>query len=116
MQSAFTAGGSSQGTVVSNQDHYELQNYTSIAHGKHFIKFGGRLRGTVFSSNENSNFNGSYNFSSINAYQITIAGIQEGLTPAEIRALGGGASQFSLVTGAAALRCIDGRHRTLCRR
>ena len=27
----------------SNQDHYELQNYTSIAHGKHFIKFGGRL-------------------------------------------------------------------------
>ncbi len=99
VQSAFTAGGSSQGTVVSNQDHYELQNYTSIAHGKHFIKFGGRLRGTVFSSNENSNFNGSYNFSSINAYQITIAGIQEGLTPAEIRALGGGPSQFSLVTG-----------------
>ena len=99
MQSAFTGGGSSSGTVVSNQDHYELQNYTSIAHGKHFIKFGGRLRGTLFSSTQDSGFNGSYNFSSINAYQITETGLQEGLTPAQIRALGGGASQFVLVAG-----------------
>jgi hypothetical protein len=99
VQSAFTGGGSSSGTVVSNQDHYELQNYTSIAHGKHFIKFGGRLRGTLFSSTQDSGFNGSYNFSSINAYQITETGLQEGLTPAQIRALGGGASQFVLVAG-----------------
>ena len=41
VQGAFTGGGSSSGTVVSNQDHYELQNYTSIAHGRHLIKFGG---------------------------------------------------------------------------
>ena len=47
VQGAFTGGGSSSGTVTSNQDHYELQNYTSIAHGKHFIKFGGRLRGNA---------------------------------------------------------------------
>ena len=99
VQGAFTGGGSSQGTVVSNQDHYELQNFTSIAHGKHFIKFGGRLRGTLYSSNENSDFNGSYNFSSLTAYQITEVGLQEGLTPAQIRAMGGGASQFSLVAG-----------------
>src|SRR5271157_6028504 len=44
VQGAFTGGGSPSGTVISNQDHYELQNYTSIAHGHHFIKFGGRLR------------------------------------------------------------------------
>ena len=99
VQSAFTGGGSSSGTVVSNQDHYELQNYTSIAHGKHFIKFGGRLRGTLFSSNQDSGFNGSYNFASINAYQITEAGLAAGLTPAQIRAMGGGASQFVLVAG-----------------
>ncbi|MDR3747879.1 MAG: TonB-dependent receptor [Acidobacteriota bacterium] len=86
VQGAFTGGGSSQGRIVSNQDHYELQNYTSIAHGKHFIKFGGRLRGTQYSSNLDSNFNGAYNFSSINAYQIT----QQG---------GQAASQFSLTTG-----------------
>jgi len=88
VQGAFTSGGSSSGTVYDNQDHYELQNFTSIAHGKHFIKFGGRLRGTLFSSNEDSGFNGSYNFSSIQAYQATVA------------AGGGpGASQFTLVAG-----------------
>ena len=82
VQGAFTGGGSSQGFVVGNQDHYELQNYTSITHGKHFIKFGGRLRGTLYSSTQNSGFNGSYNFSSLDAYQITENGIAEGLTPA----------------------------------
>ena len=99
VQGAFTGGGSSAGTVTTNQDHYELQNFTSIAHRKHFIKFGGRLRGTVFSSDQNSGFNGAYNFSSLNAYQITETGLQQGLSPAQIRALGGGASQFTLVTG-----------------
>ncbi len=97
---AFNGGGSPEGRVVSNQDHYELQNYTSIAHGHHFIKFGGRLRGTLYSSNENSNFNGAYTFPSLNAYQITEVGLQEGLSPAQIRAMGGGASQFSIITGA----------------
>ncbi len=99
VQGAFTGGGSSQGTVFNNQDHYELQNLTSIAHGKHFFKFGGRVRGTLFSSTQNSGFNGGYNFSSLNAYQITEVGLQQGLTPQQIRALGGGASQFTLVAG-----------------
>src|SRR5271166_4400524 len=99
VQGAFTGGGSPSGTVVSNQDHYELQNYTSIAHGRNFLKFGGRLRGTLYSSNETSGFNGTYNFMSLNAYQITQAGLQEGLTPEQIRAAGGGATQFSIITG-----------------
>jgi hypothetical protein len=99
VQGAFTGGGSLEGVSVGNQDHYELQNYTSIVHGKHFIKFGGRLRGTQFSSTQNAGFNGSYNFSSLNAYQITENGIAAGLTPQQIRALGGGASQFALVVG-----------------
>ncbi len=59
---AFNGGGSPEGTVYNNQDHYELQNYTSIAHGRHFIKIGGRLRGTLYSSNEDSNFNGQFTF------------------------------------------------------
>jgi len=99
VQGAFTGGGSSAGTIISNQDHYELQNYTSIAHGHHLIKFGGRLRDTLYSSNQDSGFNGSYNFSSLNAYQITQTGLQQGLTPEQIRAMGGGASQFSIITG-----------------
>jgi len=99
VQGAFTGGGSPSGTIVSNQDHYELQNYTSIAHGHHFIKFGGRLRDTLYSSNEDSGFNGTYNFSSLNAYQITQVGLQEGLTPQQIQMMGGGPSQFSIITG-----------------
>src|SRR5262249_17963782 len=45
VQSSFTIGGSSEGNVRTTQDNYEFQNYTSITHGKHLIKFGTRLRG-----------------------------------------------------------------------
>ena len=40
----FTGGGSSAGTQNSNNDRYELQNYTSIALQKNFIRAGVRLR------------------------------------------------------------------------
>lgn len=89
VQGAFIGGGSSEGISVSNQDHYELQNYTSIAHGTHLIKFGGRLRGTLYSSTQNAGFNGSYNFSSLTQYQDVLNGVP-GATP----------SQFTLVAGA----------------
>jgi len=93
VQGAFTDGGSPSGTVISNQNHYELQNYTSIAHGHHFIKFGGRLRDTQYSSSQNSGFNGSYNFSSLSAYQMAEEQLMMGAKTAS------GASQFSLTTG-----------------
>ncbi len=96
---AFTGGGNPLQNVIDNQDHYELQNFTSIAHKKHFIKFGGRLRATRDANNATSNFNGTFTFSSLTAYQITQSGLQQGLTPAQIRAAGGGASQFSIITG-----------------
>ena len=82
VQGNFTGGGSSAGISIGNQNHYELQNYTSIAHGKHFIKFGGRLRDTQYSSTQNSGFNGTYTFASLTDYQL------------------GTPSQFSLVAGA----------------
>ncbi len=90
VQGVFTGGGSSQGISIGNQDHYELQNYTSISHGKHFIKFGGRLRGTLYSSTQNAGFNGGYNFSSLTQYQDVLDGVP-GATP----------SQFTLVAGQA---------------
>ncbi len=43
---AFTGGGASSGTETDHQDHYELQNYTSISQGKHFLKFGGTAAGS----------------------------------------------------------------------
>ncbi len=33
---AFSGGGASSGTQTDHQDHYELQNYTSISQGNHF--------------------------------------------------------------------------------
>ncbi len=46
-----------------------------------------------------SNFNGTFTFNSLDAYQITEQGIASGLTPAQIRAMGGGAGQFSITYG-----------------
>jgi hypothetical protein len=96
---AFNGGGNAQGTLLDNIDRYELQNYTSMSLGKHFVKFGGRVRALTDSNHSTTNFNGTFTFSSLTAYQITLQGLQQGWTPAQIRAAGGGASQFSMTTG-----------------
>jgi hypothetical protein len=97
--SAFTGGGNNEGTSLYRHNHYELQNYTSISAGKHLVKFGGRLQVIKDVNNSNSDFNGTFTFGSLDAYRITELGLQQGWTPAEIRAAGGGADQFSIVTG-----------------
>jgi len=96
---AFNGGGNNGGSSVDTQDSYELQNYTSMALRKHLLKFGVRMRATKDVNNETAGFNGAFTFDSLTAYQITEQGLQNGLTPAEIRAMGGGASQFSLTAG-----------------
>lgn len=75
---AFTGGGNNSGTVNDNANHYELQNYTSIQFSKHFLKFGGRLRGLTDSNFATSGFNGAFVFPSIQAYQATLEGTQQG--------------------------------------
>ncbi|HLQ52440.1 MAG TPA: carboxypeptidase regulatory-like domain-containing protein, partial [Terriglobales bacterium] len=96
---AFNDGGNPVGHSSTTQDHYELQNYTSMALGNHFVRFGGRLRTTVEKDNLAQNFNGSFTFSSLNAYVITQQGLAQGISPAQIRANGGGATQFSISAG-----------------
>lgn len=96
---AFTGGGNSAGSPIDTENRYELQNYTSMVRGTHLIKFGGRLRVTDDSSISNANFNGVFTFPSITAYQITEQGLANGSSGAQIRALGGGASQFSITSG-----------------
>ena len=77
---AFNGGGSNQGQVLDSTNHYELQNYTSVQLSKHFIKFGGRLRGLTDSNSSNAGFNGMYIFPSIQAYQMTLEGLTQGAT------------------------------------
>ncbi len=84
---SFVRGGSREGTESDHQDHYELQNYTSIAQGKNFIKFGGRLRVLHENNLSSQGFNGAYTFSSLGAFagsipnQFSISASPTGLAP-----------------------------------
>jgi len=116
---AFNAGGSTSGINSDTQNRYEVQNITYYTHGKHAWKIGGRLRDTTNASASNASFNGSYSFGSrvdptvsgcnvstppstcptipgIEAYQITLMGLSQGQTIAQIQQKGGGASYYSL--------------------
>jgi Carboxypeptidase regulatory-like domain len=62
---AFNGGGNSQDEILDHQDHYELQNYTSIIHGNHTTKFGARLRGIREANSSAAGFNGTFTFSSL---------------------------------------------------
>ena len=62
---SFDGGGNNQQNILDHQDHYELQNYTSIIHGNHTVKFGARLRGIRDANSQTSGFNGEFTFSSL---------------------------------------------------
>ena len=96
---AFTGGGSNEGSLNYHHHHYELDNDTSISLNKHFVKFGARLRTVVEPYLTTGDFNGTYTFSSLNAYQVTQRGLAQGLMPAQIAALGGGPTQFTRTIG-----------------
>ncbi len=99
VQDAFTGGGSQVGLTTNVQNRWELQNNTSLTHGNHALKAGVRLRHISITDTAPSNFGGTFTFTSIGAYRTTLLGQQQGLTPAQIRALGGGASQFTISAG-----------------
>jgi hypothetical protein len=121
VQGAFTDGGNGGGISSDTLDRYELQNYTSMSHGKHFLKFGARLRATRDANESLSGYNGNFNFglrqnptcppesdpdacpkiTGIQAYQMTVQGLANGIPLADIIAAGGGASQYSITAGTA---------------
>ena len=106
---SFNGGGSQLGNSYDTQNSFELQNYTSVVRGSHSWKFGVRLRAQTDDSVSPQNFNGAFTFaggvvgstviSSIDRYNRTLQYQSMGFTPAQIRALGGGATQFTLSTG-----------------
>ncbi len=59
----FTTGGdASTGTTSDVQNHFEYQNYTSIALAHNFIRLGGRVRQTFDTNTTNAGANGSFTF------------------------------------------------------
>jgi hypothetical protein len=111
---AFASGGNSTGINDDVQNRFELQNETYMTLGKHSLKYGGRLRATTDNNSTNDSFNGAYSFGKrelpgciptatvtceitpLEAYQITLEGQAQNLPFAQIQALGGGPSFYSL--------------------
>jgi hypothetical protein len=122
---SFNGGGSALGRTFDTQNSYELQNYSSMLKGRHSWRFGVRLRAQTDDSLSPQNFNGTFTFgggglapvldaqnrplpelapiTSIERYRRTLLFQQLGDTPAMVRALGGGATQFTINTGTAGL-------------
>ena len=68
VQGAFNGGGSQSGVSNDTQNHIEIQNYTSIALPKHFIRLGGRLRTTNDTNTTTAGSNGTFSYASIANY------------------------------------------------
>ena len=125
---AFVTGGNGVGNAHDIGHHFELTNFTLISHGTHTIKVGGRVRRDSDQDDSPSGFNGSFSFlgglapvltaantvetgadgnpvtenlTSIQQYTRFLALQQDGLTAAQIQALGGGPSRYSVKTGLA---------------
>ncbi len=64
----FTGGGSSAGTQTDTQDHYEVQNYTSVQLAKNFIRAGLRVRTDRTAQYSTQNLNGTFSYRTIADY------------------------------------------------
>ncbi|HUA83741.1 MAG TPA: TonB-dependent receptor [Bryobacteraceae bacterium] len=97
---AFTVGSSFAENYTHNKN-YEFQNYTSITHGTHFIKFGARIRGAEEGSYNTSNFpdTAQFNFDSLAAFAKMEQGVAQGIPFSQILAAGGGPYQYIFTAG-----------------
>jgi Carboxypeptidase regulatory-like domain/TonB dependent receptor len=102
---AFSSGSSQVGHSINKRQSWELNNFTAKQHGPHAIKFGGRVRHIEVDDTNEGNFGGSWAFTggfgltSIERYQLTLRLQEQGFTPEQIRAAGGGAASFRINSG-----------------
>jgi hypothetical protein len=125
VQGAFSGGGAQIGNSSTVNNRWEASNSTTYTHGTHSFKWGARLRHVDLNDTSLSNFGGTYTFfggtgpeldansqaiagtsmdlSALERYRRTLLFRSLGYSAATIRALGGGASQFSLNAGTPSL-------------
>jgi hypothetical protein len=118
---AFTGGGPQIGHSGNTTNRFEWTNITTMTHGTHTFKLGGRLRQSFNHDTSVNNFGGTFTFfgglgpaldannqpiagtsialSALERYRRTLRFEKEGLPAALIRQYGGGATQFSLDAG-----------------
>jgi hypothetical protein len=68
---SFTSGGNSSQNVSDHQDHFEVQNYTSIQLKKNFIRAGMRLRSTREATSPVQNTNGTFTYACLTSAACT---------------------------------------------
>jgi hypothetical protein len=127
---AFVGGGAQIGNSFNLLNTYEFQNNTTVTHGPQTWRFGARVRGATLDNDSPVNFGGTFTFGggiapglnaddqplldssgrnplvnidSIESYRRTLLFERMGLSASQIRALGGGASQFTINAGNPAL-------------
>ena len=121
VQGAFEGGGSQIGNSGSTTNQWEITNTTSYSWKAHTIKFGGRVRQGFLADTSVNNFGGTYSFfagqgpeldaqnrpisgtsiqlSALEVYRRTLLFESQGLSASAIRALGGGATLFTISGG-----------------
>ncbi len=121
VQGAFTGGGATVGNSGTTTNQLELSNNWTYTYGTHTIKWGGRGREAYLNDTSVNNFNGTFTFyggqgpeldadnqaiagtsvelTALEVYQRTLLFEQKGLSAAQIRALGGGASLYTISAG-----------------
>jgi len=82
----FTGGGSSSQLNNDHQDHLEFWNLTTMSKGAQAIKFGTRLRDNRDANTTDANFNGTFSFNSLAAYNALQTDLANHLTFEEIAA------------------------------
>jgi hypothetical protein len=107
VSNAFNGGSAQTGRTLNVKTLTEIQNNTTVVHGVHSIRFGGRLGYIPITDISPSNFGGTFSFfgvpdaqiTSLEQYRRTLLFQALGYDTARIRTLGGGASQFSITAG-----------------
>ncbi len=95
VEGVFNGGGSEAQALSDNRDQYEFQELVNTAHGKHYVRMGGRYRLLRDADFETANYNGQFTFPDLATYKLALSGE----TPAQIFANGGGATQYNLTGG-----------------
>jgi hypothetical protein len=123
---SFVTGGNGIANTFDRTHHFELQNYTSKTKGTHTFRFGVRVRRDTDQNNNPAGFNGEFTFlggeepvltsanqiayasagvaetallTSLQQYERNVTLQQAGFTAAEIQALGGGPSRYTVQAG-----------------
>jgi Carboxypeptidase regulatory-like domain len=123
---SFLGGSSPVGLAESTRGRFELGDYVTFTLGKHVLRVGARLRRISITDLSAYNYDGTFTYAgglapqldannqmvldingqpligpitSIERYRRTLLFHEQGRSNAEIRALGGGATQFSIAGG-----------------